>query len=69
MSTDTPWTKARRSAEGGNCVELRRSAGAVQVRDSKDPSGPVLSLTGSGLDHWLDGARTGRLDHLLPSPR
>ena len=66
MNTDTPWTKARRSAEGGNCVELRRAAATVQVRDSKDPAGPVLRLTDSGLAHWLDSARTGRLDHLLP---
>lgn len=37
------WRKASRSEDnGGHCVELSRRAGAIAVRDSKDPSGPVL---------------------------
>lgn len=33
----------------GNCVELAGVAGAVAVRDSKDPEGPVLLLTRAAL--------------------
>ena len=61
---DTPWTKATRSADGGDCVELRRHAGAVEIRDSKDPTGPVLRLRGARVATWLAAARAGGLDHL-----
>jgi hypothetical protein len=60
----TPWTKASRSAQGGQCVELRRHTGAVEVRDSKDPAGPRLRLDATGVTRWLHGARRGAFDHL-----
>jgi len=42
--TDARWRKSTRSgASGGNCVEVADNLpGAVAVRDSKDPHGPVL---------------------------
>jgi hypothetical protein len=44
------WRKASRSGEnGGDCVELAGVPGAVAVRDSKDPDGPVLLLTRAAL--------------------
>jgi hypothetical protein len=61
---NTEWIKAAASAEGGNCVELRRRGEAVEVRDSKDPSGPVLRFTPSEFAAWLDGARRAEFDHL-----
>jgi hypothetical protein len=63
-STDTPWIKAARSGDAGACVELRRRAGAVEVRDSKDPDGPVLRFAPSEFVAWLDGARKAEFDHL-----
>lgn len=60
----TPWTKASRSTQGGQCVELRRHTGAVEIRDSKDPAGPRLRLDAAGATRWLDGARRGAFDHL-----
>lgn len=41
------WRKATRSGtSGGNCVEVAGNLpGAVAVRDSKDPAGPVLSFS------------------------
>jgi Domain of unknown function (DUF397) len=38
------WRKSTRSgSNGGNCVEVaRKLRGAVAVRDSKDPDGPML---------------------------
>jgi hypothetical protein len=32
-------------AEGGQCVEVAIAPGAVHIRDSKDRSGPVLTVT------------------------
>ncbi|PZM98277.1 MAG: DUF397 domain-containing protein [Actinobacteria bacterium] len=39
------WRKARRSQGLGNCVEVADNLpGVVGVRDSKDPTGPVLTF-------------------------
>ncbi|MBE1490060.1 DUF397 domain-containing protein [Plantactinospora soyae] len=40
------WRKSSRSSgNGGNCVEVADNlSGVVGVRDSKDPSGPVLTF-------------------------
>ncbi|WP_344383533.1 DUF397 domain-containing protein [Streptomyces thermolineatus] len=44
------WFKSSYSGgEGGDCVEVAASPGAVHVRDSKDRTGPVLSFTA---DEW-----------------
>ena len=45
------WRKATRStSNGGNCVEVARNLpGIVAVRDSKDPHGPVLTVSA---DEW-----------------
>jgi hypothetical protein len=61
------WIKATASDSGGNCVEMRRRGDAVEVRDSKDPEGPVLRFTPSELAAWLDGARKHEFDHLAES--
>ncbi|MER7546509.1 DUF397 domain-containing protein [Spirillospora sp. NPDC127506] len=48
--TDAKWRRSSYSgSNGGNCVELADVAGAVAVRDSKDPDGPVLLLTRAAL--------------------
>ncbi|MGI5417406.1 DUF397 domain-containing protein [Actinomadura luteofluorescens] len=48
--TSTKWRKSSYTgSNGGNCVELADAAGAVAVRDSKDPDGPVLLLTRAAL--------------------
>jgi hypothetical protein len=61
---DTGWVKATASNQGGECVELRRRADAVEIRDSKNPRGPVLRFGPSGLATWLAAARSTGLDRL-----
>ncbi|HEY8532298.1 MAG TPA: DUF397 domain-containing protein [Micromonospora sp.] len=42
------WRKASRSQGLGNCVEVADNLpGVVGVRDSKDPTGPVLAFAPS----------------------
>jgi len=38
----TDWRKSSRSGGGDNCVEVALAMSTVGVRDSKDPSGPIL---------------------------
>ncbi|MGP4002343.1 DUF397 domain-containing protein [Streptomyces sp. 8N706] len=42
------------SDEGGACVEVGSCPDAVHVRDSKDPEGPVLTVTPAA---WADFVR------------
>ena len=43
------WRKPSRSAGNGACVEAGQGGAVVGVRDSKDPSGPVLKF---GSEAW-----------------
>lgn len=43
------WRKSSYSMANGDCVEVQTEDGAVMVRDSKDPFGPVITL---GPEHW-----------------
>ncbi|HEV2452378.1 MAG TPA: DUF397 domain-containing protein [Streptosporangiaceae bacterium] len=58
------WRKASRSSSnGGNCVEVARNLrGAVAVRDSKNPDGPVLAFTPAGWQAFTAQVKAGRHD-------
>jgi hypothetical protein len=58
------WIKATASASAGQCVEMRRRGGVVDVRDSKHPEGPALHLSTTEFAAWLEGAKQGKFDHL-----
>jgi hypothetical protein len=66
MSIDTEWVKAIASGgDGGNCVQMRRHDGVIEVRDSKAPTGPTLGFSKSEFGAWLAGAKNGEFDDLL----
>jgi hypothetical protein len=57
------WHKSTRSGPWtDNCVEVAFVDGAVAVRDSKDPTGPVLVFTAGEWDAFVDGAKDGEFD-------
>ncbi|WP_141578662.1 DUF397 domain-containing protein [Actinomadura sp. WMMA1423] len=59
--TNATWRKSSYTgSNGGNCVELADAAGAVAVRDSKDPDGPVLLLNRAALRTAVNSALTTR---------
>ena len=62
--TDARWRKSTRSGNnGGNCVEVARNLpGAVAVRDSKDPDGPVLIFTPAEWRAFAAGVSAGEFD-------
>ncbi|WBO63662.1 DUF397 domain-containing protein [Streptomyces camelliae] len=50
------WFKSSYSgSEGGDCVEVATQPAAVHVRDSKTPTGPVLTLSPTTWSEFLDG--------------
>lgn len=55
------WVKSTYSGgSGGNCVEVAGNLpGAVAVRDSKHPSGPVLVISPQGWAAFTSGVKSG----------
>ncbi|MEU0113954.1 DUF397 domain-containing protein [Streptomyces bobili] len=46
VAQELGWFKSSYSgAEGGDCVEVADGPGAVYVRDSKDPAGPIFAVS------------------------
>lgn len=58
------WKKSSLSGgSGGNCVEVAGNLpGAVAVRDSKNPSGPILVFTAGEWDVFLGAVKSGHFD-------
>jgi len=51
------WRKSSRSSGNGACVEVANTLGAV--RDSKNPTGPALTVE---LARFLAAVKVGRFD-------
>lgn len=57
------WVKSSLSFSNGNCVEVAGlPGGAVGVRHSKHPDGPVLAFTPGEWQAFLGGVRNGEFD-------
>jgi hypothetical protein len=60
------WRKASYSGSGtqqNGCVEVARSLpGAVAVRDSKDPNGPVLTVEPAEWRNFITAVKAGEHD-------
>jgi hypothetical protein len=59
---DQVWRKSSFSSINGACVEVRTDGDTVQVRDTKDPDGPVLGFTGDEWAAFTAGVRAGEFD-------
>lgn len=53
------WKKSSRSSANGQCVEVADLVDAVALRDSKDPTGPVLVFERATWTSFLTGAKDG----------
>ncbi|MEU0380062.1 DUF397 domain-containing protein [Streptomyces cyaneofuscatus] len=66
MTTETTtqqWVKSSYSGNGGSCVEwapgTASTTGIVPVRDSKDTTGPVLSIPAAAFATFVTGIKAG----------
>ncbi|MHC3815264.1 DUF397 domain-containing protein [Streptomyces sp. DT9] len=64
MTTESPrWFKSSYSNNGGDCVEvavnLVAAHGVVPVRDSKNVSGPALSVATGSFAAFVAGVKAG----------
>lgn len=60
---DAVWQKSTRSGPvSDNCVEIAFVDGAIAMRDSKHPEGPVLLFTAEEWDAFVEGAKDGEFD-------
>lgn len=53
MKLTESWHKSSKSSGNGNCVEVQRKGNGVDVRDSKDPNGPTLSVSAGAWSDFL----------------
>jgi Domain of unknown function (DUF397) len=58
------WRKAKSSVGNGACLEVAPVNGMVAIRDSKNPTGPMLTYTPTEWRAFLDGAKQGEFDEL-----
>ncbi|MFD4911511.1 DUF397 domain-containing protein [Kitasatospora purpeofusca] len=56
------WQKSSYSASSNECVEVRVGVGAVELRESDDPSVLVRTSPAAFVD-LLDAIKVGDLDH------
>ncbi|MDQ8704754.1 DUF397 domain-containing protein [Streptomyces sp. LHD-70] len=64
MATEAPrWAKSSYSSNGGDCVEVATNLAAthhtVPVRDSKNPTGPALTVRVDAFSCFLAGVKGG----------
>ncbi|MFD5905738.1 DUF397 domain-containing protein [Streptomyces microflavus] len=63
--SEQQWVKSSYSGNGGSCVEwaphTATATGIVPVRDSKNTTGPVLSIPATAFSAFVTGVKSGDL--------
>ncbi|MFJ2190673.1 MULTISPECIES: DUF397 domain-containing protein [unclassified Kitasatospora] len=59
------WQKSSYSGSSNACVEVRTVAGLIELRES-DEGDVIVRTTARKFSAFLQGAKAGEFDHLLP---
>jgi Domain of unknown function (DUF397) len=59
---DRNWRKSTYSSTNGSCVEVRRLSHVIEVRDTKDRNGPVLSFSTESWHNFVRSVHKGEFD-------
>ncbi|MFE0421473.1 DUF397 domain-containing protein [Streptomyces sp. NPDC058953] len=60
---ESAWFKSSYSNDsGGNCVEIADLPDQIGIRDSKDPTGPVLLLTPKAFSSFINTTKLTPVD-------
>ena len=62
--TAATWRRAKLCGAHGQCIEIARVGDEIAMRDSKDPSGPILRYTQAEWQAFIVGAKSGDFDDL-----
>ncbi|GAA0339839.1 DUF397 domain-containing protein [Streptomyces blastmyceticus] len=54
------WVRSTASGNQSNCVEVAPGFGLVYVRDSKNPTGPALTVAPAEFAAFIDIVRAGK---------
>jgi hypothetical protein len=61
------WHKPWSGSNGGDCLEAKKlPGGRVALRQSADPASPALILEPGEIRAFINGAKAGLADDLLP---
>lgn len=60
--TQAQWRKSSLSANGSDCVEIAFVDDMIAVRDSKNPTGAVLTFTPGEWNAFLGGVKRDEFD-------
>lgn len=55
------WRKSSHSAPDGQCIEIADTPEGIDLRDSKDPSGAVLTFARPDWTEFIGAIKRGRL--------
>lgn len=55
------WCKSTHSTPDGQCVEIADTSVGIDVRDSKNPAGPILSFDRPGWEDFIGTIKRGGL--------
>jgi len=56
------WFKSTRSGDNGACTEVKDEGDLIYLRDSKDPTGPVVGFTRAEFRAFIEGVKGGEFD-------
>ncbi|MEK8171382.1 DUF397 domain-containing protein [Streptomyces sp. M19] len=56
------WFTSSYSGSGGSCVEVATNLATIPIRDSKNPTGPVLNFSTTSFTSFIASVKAGKFN-------